>query len=166
MGWLLLVIALLFVFIFLKQKPSEDLSRGKREILPYRKREYLLSKDDRFLYDILTQLCQNRGYKLFAKVRMSDVVYLPKGTENQQSYWNKIQGKSVDFLVCDGQYLRPLFVIELGSSTSSKNEFVEKALTDAGLLFVRIPQQQVNSKENIFNLLSPVFSRVEAAASK
>jgi len=111
--------------------------------LPYRRKDYLLTRAERAFF---SALCQAVGedYLLFAKVRLADLVFLPKGTESRQTHFNRVQSKHVDFLLCDRSVIRPLLAIELDDSSHAafarreRDDFVDAALAAAGLAILRV----------------------------
>ncbi|EEG79109.1 DUF2726 domain-containing protein [Dethiobacter alkaliphilus] len=166
MGWVgALIVIVVLVVVFAKKPPAKDSISEHSEVLPYKKKDFLLSKGDRALFNALNQLLGSRGYYVFAKVRMGDILYLPNNTEKRQTYWNKIQGKSIDFLICDATYLRPRFAIEAGNSANNKSDFVEQVFAAAGVPLVRVPKQQTYSQESVEQALSQTLSQLEAAAT-
>ena len=82
--------------------------------------------------------------EVFAKVRLLDLVYLPKGTENRQSHTNRVMSKHVDFLLCERQNVSPLLVIESDDYSHERDDraerdaFVDEALGTAGLPILHI----------------------------
>jgi very-short-patch-repair endonuclease len=111
-------------------------------------------------------------YKIFAKVRLADLLYVPSRTNNRVSYYNRIQSKHVDFVICDIKYLKPVLVIELDDSThnrqdrSERDEFVNKALTCSNLPVLRVPAQYTYNvtdiESKIFNLLNLVRNDISS----
>ncbi len=166
MGYALVIAVVIVILFFAINRRPQDTKRGHRDILPYKKRDYLLSKSERSFYNALQKLLDQNDYSIFVKVRMLDLLYIPKSTEKLQSYQNKVQSKSIDFVVCSARYLTPLFVIEIVNSTSGKNDFVSQAFRDSGLQFIRVPQQQTYSEADISARISSVLMQVEAAPTK
>lgn len=112
--------------------------------LPYRRKDYLLSKAERSFYGAL-QNAVGGEFLVFSKVRLADLVFIPRGTEKRQSHFNRIQSKHVDFVLCDRAAVRPLLAIELDDSSHSRAErrdrdsFVDAALGAAGLPILHVP---------------------------
>lgn len=112
--------------------------------LPYRRKDYLLSKAERSFFGVLHQAV-GQEYLIFAKIRVADLLWMPKGTDSRRSHFNKIQAKHIDFVLCDHDVVRPMLAIELddsshGSATrQSRDAFVDEALRTAGLPLLRVP---------------------------
>lgn len=111
--------------------------------LPYKRKDFLLTQAERSFFGVLSEAVKDR-YLIFAKVRLADLVWLPKGTESRQSHFNRVQSKHVDFVICDRASIRPLLCIELDdashdqASRQTRDAFVDSALLAAGLPFIRI----------------------------
>ena len=114
------------------------------DTLPYLHKDYLLTKAERKFFDVLHAVVSKQCH-LFAMVRLADLIYIPKGTEKRQSHFNRIQSKHVDFVLCNKTELKPILAIELDDSShqradrKKRDEFLNKALEQAGLPLLRIP---------------------------
>src|SRR5713101_3637149 len=83
----------------------------KPENLPYRKKDYLLTPAERSFYEVLQRVAGD-SMQVFAKVRLVDLVWLPKGTQNRQAHLNRVLSKHVDFVLCNRQTVSPVLVVE------------------------------------------------------
>ena len=114
------------------------------ESSPYRRKEYLLSKAESSFYGVLTQAVEGQ-FVIFAKVRVADILYLPRGTERWQAHFNRVQSKHVDFVLCHRNGIQPCMVIELNDSShhredrSERDSFLKAAFRGAGLPFLVVP---------------------------
>jgi hypothetical protein len=115
--------------------------------LPYRRKDYLLSVAERSFYEALRVALADRAV-IFAKGRLADLVWLPKGTAGRQSHVNRVQSKHVDFVLCEEANLRPLLVIELDDTShdapdrAARDAFVDAALEAAGLPVLHVRAQR------------------------
>ena len=143
---LLLIFAVLIVLAGVLPTVLKQLARGKGTSgnkLPYRKKDYLLTAAERSFYEVLRSILGDQ-LDVFAKVRLLDLVYLPKGTENRQSHTNRVMSKHVDFLLCEQQNVSPLLVIELDDSSHERDDraerdaFVNGVLGAAGLPILHV----------------------------
>jgi Protein of unknown function (DUF2726) len=106
--------------------------------LPYMKKDYLLTRAERAFYDVLMIALAGR-YNVFAKVRMLDLFYLPKGTKNRMGWNGRIIQKHVDFVICDPKTLGPVTCIELDDASHDVEErqerdaFIDKVFEASGL---------------------------------
>lgn len=128
---------------------------GKTESnLPYKKKDYLLSVAEKDFYRVLSEVADKNNVLLFAKVRMEDLLWLPRGTENRFGERNRIKSRHVDFVLCDKENVRPLVAIELDDSSHAREDrverdsFVDKAMNAAKLpLFHQKVQYSYNPQE-------------------
>jgi hypothetical protein len=115
--------------------------------LPYRKKDYLFTAAERSFYEVLCGVVDGQLH-VFPKIRLADLVWMPKGTANQQAHRNRIQSKHVDFVLCDREKIAPVLVIELDDSSHEAEErrerdsFVDSALFAAGLPIFHIPARK------------------------
>jgi Protein of unknown function (DUF2726) len=130
--------------------------------LPYRRKDYLLTKAERSLFGVLSEAVKDRHF-IFAKVRLADLVWLPKGTESRQSHFNKVQSKHVDFVICDRASVRPLVCVELDDASHSESKrqtrdaFVDAALRAAGLPLIRVPARRAYNVADLQRQLEAAF---------
>ena len=118
---------------------------GGADRLPYRKKDYLLSVAERSFYETLMVAVAGR-WVVFAKVRLLDLLWLPKGlgSSTRQSLRNRVQSKHADFVLCDPKTLGPVLVIELDDSSHDRRDrrerdvLVDRVLASAGLAILRV----------------------------
>ena len=138
------------------------LSKGSAR-LPYRKSEHLLTPAERSFFGVLGQAIDNDLY-IFAKVRLSDLLWLPQSTKNRQSYMNRIQSKHVDFVLCDSATTQPRLLIELDDSSHqrarrrSRDAFLDEAVRRAGLPILRVPAKRSYAPEELRQLISSLLA--------
>jgi len=124
-----------------QQRDGQPVSTGP---LPYQKKWYLLSPAERDFYEALRQAVGNR-YTIFAKVRLLDLLWLPKNLSNRQAHMNRVQAKHVDFVLCHPQTVAPALVIELDDASHQLPErqerdiFLNEVLRVAGIPLLRVP---------------------------
>jgi len=105
---------------------------------PYIKKNYLLTEAEHRFFIALQKAITNQYY-IFPQIHLANLLYIPKRTRNWQSYFNRIIQKSVDFVICEKEYLSPILAIELNDSSHNlpnrieRDHFVETALQEGGL---------------------------------
>lgn len=133
------------------------------ENLPFRKKDYLLSKAERSFYKVL-EASLNGQFVIFTKVRLLDLLWLPKGTEKAQSYRNRVQSKHVDFVLCDHAALKPMLVIELDDAShkrpgrQARDRLVDNVLATAGLPILHVRAQTGYSPMDINNQINAAIA--------
>lgn len=149
MTYLLIVAAVVVVLAVLA-----GLRRGKAEVspnadaaLPYRRKDYLLTKAERAFYEVLRRTV-GPEWTVLAKVRLLDLVWLPRGTPNPQAWRNRVQSKHADFVLCRTETMSPELVIELDDASHeradrrARDAFVDRVLEAAGLPVLHVPARE------------------------
>ena len=131
--------------------------KEKLEHTPYRKRDYLLTIGERDFYEVLQNIAEENNLLVFAKVRLEDLLWLPKYTNPFQKM--KLRGytrsRHIDFVLCDKANIKPLIAIELNDFSHNEEERVERdrkveiILGDAGLPLLWVKWQMVYNKNDI-----------------
>lgn len=113
---------------------------------PYERRGRLITKAElRFLRAL--EICVQDRWRIFAMVRIADVLQVAANVKARQSWQNKINCKHVDFVLCDFEDLNVILAIELDDSSHNRadrqerDQFVNEAFLSAGLPLLRVPLQ-------------------------
>lgn len=133
-------------------------SANTPERLPYLPQSNLLTPAELNFYQILLHSVRELNCQILCKVRVADLLkveksLLPSG-ESWQKYFNKIQAKHIDFVICNAQ-MQPKLFVELDDSSHQKkrrqerDDFLNQAFRDAGLRLVRIKAQKSYNTEKL-----------------
>jgi len=145
--WIILLIAVgLLVLQSTKGSRNKGTPSEKSEDLPYVLKRYLMSKAERSFFGVLEQVADSSRYYIFPQVSLNNLVTVEKGTGSYQTYHNKVDRKSVDFVLFDRNAMSPVLAIELDDSSHDREDrqerdaFVDRVLAKAGLplLHVRV----------------------------
>lgn len=145
-------IALLWLFVQLleaRKRASPDSPASIDEdsgivFTNYLPRDSLLRPGERAFFPALEQACANRSL-IFTQVQLSKLIYPRAGIPKWQTYQNKIDRKSVDFVLCHPTTLKPQLIIELDDKSHTRedrkerDDFVNNALKAVGIPLLRIP---------------------------
>jgi hypothetical protein len=114
--------------------------------LPYERRGVLLSPAEiNFLRSL--QAAVRDDWLIFSLVKLADIIKVRPKTRKSQTWNSRIQGKQLDFVLCDPQTLEVKLAIDLddGSPRSPdqqrRDRFVNVALLAAGLPLLRVKAQ-------------------------
>jgi len=140
-----------------------------KETLPFYKKAYLLTNTEKKFYFILFEILGN-DYLIFSKVRIADLVYLPKGISNSDfhHYQNKVKSKHVDFVICDKENIKPLLVIELDDSSHLRADridrdlLVDKVFENAKLPILHHKVVDNYDKENLLRNINELMNIVRS----
>lgn len=126
---------------------------GSEPKLPYVKKPYLMTNAEREFFFVLERAVQGRYY-IVPQVQLSRLVQVEKGEWHYQ-YKNRINLKSVDFVLFDKEYFTPQIVIELDDSShqlltrKTRDSFVASLFYKLGIKFVRFPIKSEYIEEEI-----------------
>ena len=131
-------------------------SKGRKSELgnlPYISKESM-SKSEKIFFRFLqeTPAIYNKYY-IFSQVNLDKLVTMPKGLENNPMYYNKINKKSVDFVLYDKVSLSPKVAIELDGSSheiktrQERDRFVDLVFEKIGLPLVHITRNDAGYSE-------------------
>jgi len=113
--------------------------------LPYERRGVLLSPAEiNFLRSL--QLAAREDWLIFSMVRLADIIKVRPRTRKFQTWNGRIQGKHLDFVLCDLETLDVKLAIELEDTAATsdrgrRDRFVDTALAAAGVPLLRVRVQ-------------------------
>jgi hypothetical protein len=145
--WIILIVLGLLVLQFVKGSRGKGTSSGKPEDLPYVLKRYLMSKAERSFFGVLEQVTDTSKYYIFPQMSLSNLVDVEKGTGSYQAFHNKIDRKSVDFVLFDRSSISPVIAIELDDASHDRTDrqerdaFVDQVLARAGLALLHVKAQ-------------------------
>jgi hypothetical protein len=160
---LILLIGGLFVIfgvgIYLKKQILPD-NNGSNKEFNYKSKQYFFSKAERKFYEVLKEVAGEMDMVVFAKVRLADLIYLPKSEGNWIEGWNKIKSKHIDFVLCNKESYQPTVAIELNDKSHNKNErkerdgFLRHTMDDVNIRFIEIKASKQYTKHQIKDKLN------------
>jgi len=142
--YIILTLALIFIFldksgiadkIIYKIRNRND--NDSSEYLPYTRTEYFFTITERNFYNKIVPIAEKMNTVIFSKVRLADLISVKEKSKDYYKHWNKIKSKHIDFVICDKNSYKPLFVLELDDKSHEKenrierDKFVDNALSNA-----------------------------------
>jgi hypothetical protein len=121
-------------------KPASD------ERLPFRRKRYILTSAEYAFYKALREATGDR-YLIAPQVHLEGLIEVDHIDPQWRTYMNKIDRKSVDFVLFDKQTVQALLSVELDDSShrrpdrQARDSFVNRIFASAGLKLVRVPVQ-------------------------
>jgi very-short-patch-repair endonuclease len=128
---------------------------------PYFRKRFLLSKPEKYFYNILREVFTN--HTILAKVRLADLVEANRLHPSWRANFNRICSKHIDFVICDA-WLSPLLAVELDGSSHKRvdrqhrDELVDRILRDASLEIVHVRRQNRYFHQEVRKLLLPILA--------
>jgi predicted RNA-binding Zn-ribbon protein involved in translation (DUF1610 family) len=116
--YLLILVAIVALFIILRMPKRQTAPLT----FPYHAKKFLLSSAERSFLGVLDQVLANGNCRVFAQVRLADIVEVDKGLHRSawQQAFNIISRKHVDFVVCQSDDMAILGAIELDDGSHQK----------------------------------------------
>lgn len=103
------------------QQNQQVLQKGEK--LPYRLKPSVMTNHEKIMYNLLSKYCQTNKLVLLSKVRIADFIEPVHQSYTREFYqwFNKINCKHIDFLICDPNTIKPIVAIELDDYTHKYN---------------------------------------------
>jgi hypothetical protein len=115
----------------------------------YYKRDSLMTyQERRFYLYVLLRVIDGSKYRIFAKVRLSDLVGVIDKATVSSTYVSETWCKHIDFVLCDVNTLEPLVAIELDDSSHNQYDnreryaIKDRVCDDAELPLLRVKVQK------------------------
>jgi len=161
--YLFAIIALIIVVIFVVSKLSKSSSQTrkvfKNNTYSYIAKDLLMTRTETEFF-VKLERAVNERYYVFPQVHLSSLLdHHVKGQEWKYAF-SHINGKSVDYVLCDKKTLRPTYAIELDDHTHDKADRrtrdaeVERIFEEAELPLVRFRNKDVSEVEIIKALMN------------
>lgn len=120
-----------------------QIPKGKKKLVyNYTAKKYFLTKSERDFYNMLGQAVGG-DYRIFAQVHLSSILDEKVKGQDWRAARASINRKSVDYLLCEKNYLSPVLAIELDDPSHDRpdrivrDELVEAVLARVGLPLLR-----------------------------
>lgn len=117
---------------------------GKKKLgYQYNRKQFFMSRSEHEFFDALMTAVGDRFY-IFAQVHLPTLLDHRIKGQNWMGAFSHISQKSVDFVLCDKDYISPKLAIELDDKSHERPDRidrdgeVERMLNEAGLPLLRI----------------------------
>ena len=163
--WIVLIVLGLLVLQSIKGSRNKGASSEKSEDLPYVLKRYVMSKAERSFFGVLEQVTDSSKYYIFPQVSLNNLVTVEKGTGSYQTYHNKVDRKSIDFVLFDRSVVSPVLAIELDDASHDREDrlerdaFVDRVLAKAGLPLLHVRAQASYDPKQLAASISEAIRR-------
>lgn len=137
---------------------AEKKEEKKKPLYKYKRKDFLISRPEHEFFDILVGVVGSK-YNIFTQVHLPTILEHKVVGQNWKGAFSHINGKSVDFVVCDKAYIKPLLAIELDDKSHEREDrierdgIVEQMLEEAGMPLLRFGNNGSFNKEEISRLI-------------
>ncbi len=139
----LIIAVILAIKYFQNQQDDDGGGNRKRRGYDYKKKDFFMTRAEHQCYDALVEAA-GKDYYIFPQVHLTAIVDHKIKGQNWRGAFRHIDEKSVDFVLCDKNYIAPRLVIELDDRTHERSDRklrdgeVERILNGAGLPLLRL----------------------------
>lgn len=143
---------------FFTNNSTEKEEVKKKSIYKYTRKDFLISRPEHEFFDILVEILGSK-YHIFTQVHLPTILDHKIKGQTWKAAFSHINGKSVDFVICDKKYIKPLLAIELDDKSHDRidrierDSEVERMLEEAGMPLVRFGNNGSFNKEEINRLI-------------
>lgn len=150
-------VIIILTIIFISKKDISSESTESLEMKPdykYIKKDFLITKSEHLFFNILLEILGDR-YHIFPQIHISSVLDHKAIGQNWKGAFSHINQKSIDYLICDKVYIRPIIAIELDDKSHEIDErkdrdfTVEQIFKDANMPLLRFESKAIFNKEEI-----------------
>jgi very-short-patch-repair endonuclease len=160
MGILIIFIILIIIAVILLKKyfPEIFLDQKSKALYNYKRKDFLMSRVEHEFFDILVDITKDQ-YCVFPQIHLSTILDNKVVGQNWKGAFRHINEKSVDYVICDKAYIKPLLAIELDDKTHEQDNRkirdgeVERILSNANLPLLRFGNNGHFDKEEIRRLV-------------
>jgi very-short-patch-repair endonuclease len=152
--FLVIAVAVVLVIKFLSKNSPEKEEVKKKPIYKYNRKAFLISRPEHEFFNILVEILGDK-YHIFTQVHLPTILEHKVVGQNWKGAFSHINGKSVDFVICDKAYIKPLLAIELDDKSHERPDRIERdsevegMLQEAGMPLLRFENHGNFDKESI-----------------
>ena len=169
--WIIGLVVFLGVVAYLKKQIESggwQKEESEETTYHYRRAKFFMSRAEHELYDVLEEAVGD-DYRVFPQVHLSTILDHKVKGQSWRGALSHIQRKSVDFVLCDKNYISPQLVIELDGSSHDREDRqkrdseVERILSEADLPLLRIKNHGSFDSERIAGQINRAITGVGSA---
>ncbi len=165
MEFLLLIIIIIFgIFYFFKDKILELLRQQHDEVkLPFKRKEFLMNTPERRFFEELTKNTPN-NYVVFPQVVLGSIVETTAPKNEAIGWRNKINRKTIDYIIFELPYYKPVIAIEYDGKTHNysnrmkRDQEVKNILDSSGISNFHVKHSNNINFEEIINKINELLS--------
>lgn len=150
--------------VFNKKKKINKKEKMVKSLYHYRRKDFLISRAEHKFFDVLIESIGDRYY-VFPQIHLATFLDHKVVGQNWKGAFRHIDEKSVDFVLCDKTYIKPLLAIELDDQTHQRDDRkkrdreVESILKEAGLPLLRFENHGNFDKEEITQRIFEILEK-------
>lgn len=153
-----IIVGIALVIKFFTNNSTEKEEVKKKPLYKYTRKDFLISRPEHEFFNVLVEILGSKYY-IFTQVHLPTILDHKIKGQTWKAAFSHINGKSVDFVVCDKAYIKPLLAIELDDKSHDRldrierDSEVERMLEEAGMPLIRFGNNGSFNKEEINRLI-------------
>lgn len=158
---LIIILFLGVLFYFLKDKISIFFEKEDK-YLPFKRKDFLLNIPERQFFETLQQIIPI-DYVVFPQIVLSSIIQVNSRKKDFWTHQNKINRKTIDFVIFEKQYLKPIIAIEYDWKTHKRSDrqkrdnFVDNVLGSVWIKIFHIKHQKNINFEELKNKINELI---------
>lgn len=163
---LVIIIVVILVIANAAIDNKKQVGKEEKEIknpYRYRAKDFFMSRTEHEFFDVLIASAGER-YHVFPQVHLATILDHKIKGQNWNGAFRHIDEKSVDYVLCDKAFIKPILAIELDDRTHDREErkdrdgVVESILKEAGLPLLRFENHGNFNKVDIAQRISSALA--------
>jgi very-short-patch-repair endonuclease len=160
--FIIIAVIIVIIAITLLKESFEDGGNNKNKY-QYKRKNFFLTRAEHECFDSIMKAV-GEDYLIFAQVHLPTLIDNKVVGQNWRAAFRHINGKSVDFVLCDKAYISPKLAIELDDKTHERPDRqerdveVERILKEAGVLLLRLENNGSFNSDELAQKVKAVLS--------
>lgn len=161
--WIIFALIIVAVGVIILKVIYKQRKKEIEEVPAYEKKPFLTNEEKTFFFELFTKLT---GYHVFTQVSLSQAIKVKNGYL-EMSWFNRIRGMSLDYVICKIDTLEILLAIELDGKSHlqekriNADERKNAALKSAKIPLLRFTNQEIRSKEGLKRAIELIKNELE-----
>lgn len=159
-------VIVLIAIVIMVARSANTAQTPKKSPYQYRAKTHFMTSREESFFRVLTEIVADKYY-VFPQVHLSGIIDHKITGQNWKYAFRHINGKSVDYVLCDKSTLKPVYAVELDDHThkykdrAERDAEVERIFEQAGLPLVRFTDYTSLSRDDIIARFAAARSKTE-----
>ena len=129
----IIIITMIGILFYSYKNKIYSFLESSKKGLPFKRKEFLMNIPERKFFKELQKIIPN-NYIAFPQVLLSSIVRVTSSRKDFWKYHNKINRKTIDYVIFEKPYFKPVLVIEYDGKTHDKPDRIERDIKVKNIL--------------------------------